>query len=1394
MKCFSFFFLLLFSIGVQVHATPRLSNPVFQSLSTKNGLPQDIVTDIEIDDSGFVWIATEGGLVRWDGVRTHRITGPDNSLIDAYINKLSLQGCDALWFSVYGQGVYYIDLATQDVVQIEPTPYRNFEEFTQYAQDFFWQDDSQIVIALSDQVQRYNVETKTLETLASLPDEAVDNFQSIRAAIVVEDVLLMATTAGVYTKVLGVPNATLQKLDYLGGVEENLDNANAKFLLHDDNNRVWVSTVQGAYVSSVKAFLAQVKQGAASQFNVAIADRNVWTMEQFKEDAFWVGTNKGLYMLSDSATGWMHEHILEPHNGFTEVSDKKITAIERDEANNLWLSSVYAGALYFGVKSADIYAIQNQRSGKEQALSSSVVWAFAETDPGKVWIGTSNGINNYDFATGESEKFLYAEGENTFVGEGTVERIIPMPTGELLLQTYDGIRLFNTATGETRRPPVKNGAEDTIFDAYSAGTTLSNDGILYFIGNEHFYAYDIESASIDTLSLDPRIFDINFSVGFLGESKYHDNRLLFATEGGLWLIDPKTSEHELVYRFSEQQRGQGRSISSWVIDDIGVLWLAYDSVGLIGVDADTFEPLYNLNDTNILLSNLVYGLQKDETGNIWFSSHKGLHKYDPSTGQIKNFIYGRELSVSEFNQGAYIKLKDGRFAYGSTSGAVVFSPSQLENIELSRSLLSKQTAITQITVDNRSIAQPIKNLHNEHFTLEHEDYGLTIHFSALAMSGIGKVKYYYKLLDNDRVVTEGLTEDAKITFANIEPGDYVFSVAPTPGSFDFTVLPAEITLSMPYAPLRSPVAFSLYSVLLVGLLVAYLLSRQRQIMRLQTAQQQVTLFSDAFRQTRDWVLIFDQDKRLVAANPAFEQVFGFNKREPLPKQLAKLYARYPSLNRQLSSKLPDLQGGDFYKDEAVIDGADGKRYDVLIDITAVSGESTTPEHYLIVISDITEQKNAERKLLKIATYDNLTGLVNRTLLLDRLEHAIGLARHHNHRVAVMFVDLDRFKGINDSLGHDYGDKLLRIVANRMRNLVADSGTVARLGGDEFVIVIEEVTNDDDLSSFVGQIIDSVETPISLAEEVLRVSCSIGVAFYPEDASEPAELIKQADVAMYTAKKDALSGFTYFTRDMNERAKTRLQLENKVKKAYSEDAFYNHYQPIIDARTQKTVGVELLLRGTLENEPLYPDQFIPVLEELKYIIEVTRKAMRRSAEDLASWYQEGFTGFVSINLSALHFKTEFDLNGVFSLLQEYDLPKEAFRFEITEGVLMDDSDNALRQIQRFVDEGFILALDDFGTGYSSLSYLKRYPLSVLKIDKSFVNEMAPGNANEALVATTITLATSLNMSCVAEGVETQAQVEELLRKDCYFHQGYFYAKPCNASDVKPLLFKSWSNTQ
>jgi len=1386
---FFLFVLTALTVFPSAAESPRLPNPVFQSLSTKNGLPQDVVNDILIDPHGFVWIATDGGVVRWDGVRTLEIKGPDDIFVNATINKLALEEGRALWISTYSSGVYRLDLETQHVTQTISRPYHNITEWKQNAESFFTLNEDEVVVALPEEVIRYTVSSNHIDVLYSLEPQLVEQGHIIRHATVVDNVLIVATTNGVRALDLSNPDGAVVKINYLKEIVENEDNTNTKWLMLDDANRFWIGTVKGLYMSPKSALLRQVRQGAASAFAQILSSTNVWTMEPSQEDAFWLGSNKGLYELSLGRDGWKAEHIFVPHNGRTELSNKKISAIVTDNIGNLWLSSVYGGALYFSVRSADIFAIQGNDKRGEPLLSDNMVWSLSQTDNDGLWIGTENGLNLYDFSRGEVQSYLVTE-EDGIEGEAMIERIVPTNDNRLFIQTYEGIRIFDPKSGVASMPPISGSENPDIFNNWLPGIASDDAGLLYFADGHEFYRYDLTAQTVSVLPLDPAVFDTHYFVSFLGQSDYHGGRMFMAMEGGLWLVDLATFEHEMVFRFTEKQRAVGRSISSWVIDDFGVLWLGFNGYGLFGLDADTFEPIYKLNEDNLLLSNIVYGLRKDDKGNLWFSSHSGLHKYSPSTSSVQNFVYGRELSVSEFNEGAAHTLQDGRLAFGSTTGVIVFSPEKISESITRAGLLSKQMVITHVSIDSRNLALPLTNLNGKSIALEHTDYGLSIHFSAMTMSKIGKLKYHYKLLKNGQVVSEGITEDEKITLANLDAGEYQFSVGPTPGSFEYTVLPAEISIKMPYAPWLSPYAYAAYITLIGLLFFSYLMSRQRQLFRLQNAQKQVALFSDAFRQTRDWVIIFDKNKVPVAANPAFETVFGFNARESLAKQLQRLVGRYPLLQKQLLGSLTQLKGGEFWKDEGEIVGADGKHYDVLIDITAISDDEGNPDHYLLVISDITEQKNAERKLLKIANYDSLTGLVNRSLLLDRLEHAIGHARVHNHRVAVMFVDLDRFKGINDSLGHDYGDKLLRVVANRMRNLVSDLGTVARLGGDEFVIVVEEVSLSEDLSSFVGQLIESVETPISLASEVLRVSCSVGVAFYPDDASEPAELIKQSDVAMYTAKKDTLNGFTYFTEDMNDRARQRLHVENLVKRAYSEKCFFNHYQPIIDARNKRTVGVELLLRGELDNAPIYPDTFIPILEQLRYIIDVSRQAMRRAAQDLSNWYKEGFTGYVSINLSALHFKTEFDLAGVLALLDEFHLPKTAFRFEITEGVLMDDSDNAYRQISRFVEKGFVLALDDFGTGYSSLSYLKRYPLSVLKIDKSFVNEMAPGNANDALVSTTITLASSLNMQSIAEGVETESQAECLLSKGCIYHQGYHYAKPMRAKDLTPYLFRQW----
>ena len=284
-------------------ASPRLTNPVFQSLSTKNGLPQDVVNDIAISDDGFVWIATEGGLVRWDGVRTKRITDSSNTLLDSSVYRLALQGSEGLWFSIFGKGNYYLDFSTQKIVQIEPTSYYDIEGVVQHAQTFHWYTKNKLVIALHEEVQLFDTEKNKLTSIAKLPTELLENNHIIRAAITIDDILLIATSKGAYIKNIHDTEQPLVCLDYLGETPQNIDNINAKFLLLDKQNRVWISTVLGVFVTQKEDFLAQVNGVKRNVFEQVVPDRNVWTMVQHKDNAFWLGTNKGLYQLVKSSKG-----------------------------------------------------------------------------------------------------------------------------------------------------------------------------------------------------------------------------------------------------------------------------------------------------------------------------------------------------------------------------------------------------------------------------------------------------------------------------------------------------------------------------------------------------------------------------------------------------------------------------------------------------------------------------------------------------------------------------------------------------------------------------------------------------------------------------------------------------------------------------------------------------------------------------------------------------------------------------------------------------------------------------------------------------------------------------------------------------------------------------------
>lgn len=452
--------------------------------------------------------------------------------------------------------------------------------------------------------------------------------------------------------------------------------------------------------------------------------------------------------------------------------------------------------------------------------------------------------------------------------------------------------------------------------------------------------------------------------------------------------------------------------------------------------------------------------------------------------------------------------------------------------------------------------------------------------------------------------------------------------------------------------------------------------------------------------------------------------------------------------------------------------------------------------------DITELKKIQNRLKKSleildeqkdqleyqANHDSLTDLPNRILFIDRLQQSIKLSDRYNKKVALLFIDLDYFKEINDSLGHHIGDQILIEFSNRMRNKIRKSDTMSRLGGDEFCIILNDIDNLDFITNFIVESMETVKKPFINKDRKLHLSMSIGVSLYPNDGASPNSLLKNADAAMYKAKESGRSRYCFYDETMTERALERVSLESDLRKALDDDELEVYFQPQIRAFENKIVGMEALVRW---NHPrlglIPPDKFIPLAELTGLIIELDRLVMRKSILQYKKWNKEGLNpGKLALNLSIKQIESEDFLFFVSELLnsQQYDYSK--IEFEVTESQIMKNPKQSVKVLQKLNELGISIAIDDFGTGYSSLAQLKRLPVTKLKIDKSFIDDLPDDSEDIAITQAIISLSKSLNLKVIAEGVETEQQKDFLVSHGCPFIQGYFYSKPLPANKIKTLL--------
>ena len=555
------------------------------------------------------------------------------------------------------------------------------------------------------------------------------------------------------------------------------------------------------------------------------------------------------------------------------------------------------------------------------------------------------------------------------------------------------------------------------------------------------------------------------------------------------------------------------------------------------------------------------------------------------------------------------------------------------------------------------------------------------------------------------------------------------------------------------------------------------------------AEEQLRMNATVFDTTSEGIMVTDTDNIIKTVNPAFSRITGYEAEEVVGRSPNMLSSgrHTEAFYEQMWSAVS--QNG-YWSGEIWNRRKNGSVFPEWLSIAAIKNETGIIKEYVAVFSDISKHKQDEEKIRYQANFDALTGLPNRSLLTDRLTQAILSANRENWKLALLFIDLDQFKVVNDTFGHVVGDELLQLVAERIRDCVREADTVARFGGDEFVVLMQDVTDLEAPALVASKVISAVTGAFSLYQREIYIGASIGITVYPDDANTPDALLRNADMAMYQAKEQGRNNYQFFTPSMQRQTIERQQMEQDLRQALQRNELELFYQPVIDAETKRVCSLEALLRWNhAKKGRVPPDLFIPLAEDCGLIGPIGEWVVSQACAQLSQWHRYGYDQLsVAVNLSSRQRELGLETAYLKRVLEENNLKGESVILEITESLLMRDTEESVKWLSEFKELGVKLSVDDFGTGYSSLSYLKRFPVDALKIDRSFVSDLPQDSDSASLVRTIIGMAKSLNLGLVAEGVETEQQAAFLTAEGCHVLQGYYYAEPLPVEDLDIFLEK------
>lgn len=1339
-------------------------------LSPDNGLSQGHINRLLLDHHHQLWLATDGGVDRFDGYRSRAFVSeqlPANTVI----YDLFYPTPDRLLLATSSEGLLELDL-TLGISQVlhRPNP-----ELTDYSAELIYliRPDIDGSVLYADSTRVLSLQDGQTDILFNLPSHDI-HLHFIRDLLAFDHYLLIATSQGLWLHDRQTNHSW--QLDYLA--DPARDQLDSKALALNEQ-WLFIGTVAGLYAIE-RSQLQQLSQTAQRQplpAETLLSEQNIWRIQPEQQQLL-LGTNQGLLALELSSK--QVTELFRPGRTRYAYFDDSIVDFTKDKYGNFWLGTRGDGAYYWQPNQKRFINITN--TAQHQVLSHPFVYSLF-SDENSLWAGTQNGLNRLDVPTLQSQAFFVNPDPKATESEASFYSLIGANNDDgLWLMNPHQIRLFSRQQQQLLSLPEATAAA---LSSTPYSMAISSGGAL-FVHNEGGFFVVQPDLSIQPLDGLQQAFHSDWASHWVVEHPDQPGTMLFYDNFTLWAVHPDESSPRALYRLPQGYRQSSAYVEG--VQAVGdSLWLLFHGLGLVELDRQTLTERKLLFGGSHLPTTTLYRLEQDNAGMLWMSSHSGLWRFNPKTASFRQFTSQQGLAYNEFNGMSGTRLADGRLAFGSTRGISLVNPADF----IEQSLEQPTLLFTELSLFSRALPPLLQPQTQHSLQLQHNDYGLGVHVSTFSYRQQTDTLYQFEL-SGPSAIPAFQSREPFLLLPQLQPGNYQLQVRAFDPIAERFSEPARLSLRVAYSPWQSPAARFSYALLVLLLLLSWLRWRQRQKQHLIQQNQQLQQSQQRLQLALD---IADSDVwSWNAANNSLQH--------PKRLQLLGLSADAAhSFEHYASFIHPDDQADYLHGWKELCDGLNDhfqqvyrvrdseQKWHWFKDIGRVTQrEQLELKHVSGIFTNITAQKLTEQELDQLIHFDSLTQLPNRSFLLQQMDSL--LQSPPANGFSLLFIDLDRFKHINDSLGHEHGNTLLQVIAARLQSQLQSGEILAHLGSDEFVYVLLDnsqlhiAKKSDALHSLIAK-------PVMLDQQLVSISCSIGIACYPQHGTDSYELLKFADIAMAYAKRHGAMDYAIFEPSMPEQTRAKMQLEYQLKQAIQRQQLQNYYQPIVDSRQQKTIGVELLLRWSNDGKMIPPDQFIPMAEELDLMAELTWGSVQKALHDLQRWHQIGLPLYLSVNLSASQLSSELLASRLSALIEQEAIDPAMLRLEITESSLMTNRLQAINNMQRLKKLGIQLYLDDFGTGYSSLTYLKDFPIDLIKIDRSFVSDVQPGSQN-AILNTIIALARNMQLPCIAEGVETQYQLNYLQQQGCHLIQGYWYSPPLPKERLEQFLLDEQKN--